>query len=436
MGDEIKSSASKEKFNPEDLAIVTKILSKLSVPEQLALCKDFKRLPDACTAVWRQSYRRLDFQNAKKELTGPNLEYFLQTMQGYFRHVYFTCEHLQQELNLLERAGIKQMVGVEQCEVRYAPAGMASADLSKKPPPQWPLQALPRLMRNLRRLKVHCPVEVGFIEQFAQLEYLSLYGEVAQQALTAIIAGCLQLKRLHLPRSAESLQVTGIRKCKCLRDLALPVAVFNKGNVEIQTLEQLKFLELRQTSDLEATLTAMCTVIRQRASQIEVIQVNCRYFGGPHWMRQLEMHRCRRLNGLVFVDCKFADVNMVTLGMPRVKKYAVFCQCDDLKDYQLLDFVKRCPALAELYLIGCPALTCRVLNDLYKVRHSEKLERLLKVSMSGCDGVWNEYEKNYDEYWFSKLAVIRVERLKQEDRNITDVQFFFYKPEDVQFAAN
>jgi len=86
-------------------------------------------------------------------------------------------KYFQENLNTLERAGVKSLNSVQRCELLVMDEKSRLEDKTldhsaigdssgAKGIAQWPLHALPKLMRNVRRLKAHCEIQVHFVEHF------------------------------------------------------------------------------------------------------------------------------------------------------------------------------------------------------------------------------------------------------------------------------
>jgi len=100
------------------------------------------------------------------------------------------------------------------------------------------------------------------------------------------------------------------------------------------------------------------------------------------------------LNELELVNCKFEDEEMTKLCLPVTQSYAMFGNCPDLMDDQLLDFIKASTKLKELVLIECPKLTEALLHDVVKVRNSGEKQELLLIRVKDCQDIWDSYHKN------------------------------------------
>lgn len=389
------------------------LVHKLPMGDQLMLYRNHQYIQKVCDSIWRNTHKRLDFRLVEQELSGEPLSYFLNIMVDNFRYVYFTAERLQENLNVLERAGVKALNNVLHCELLMTPeqppkrprengSGDASqgrivgiaAVLGGAMMPQWPLHALPKMLRNLRRLKVHCDVQVHFIEQFSMLELLVLHGDVAQSALTGILERCKHLKRLFIKSQKVPPNLQGIASSHHLEDISVPMPLFQSARDQVLALPELHLLELTGGREFPVlTIECIRFVIDQKAQDVEIFQLNCGCFDGPYWLRETGLGRCQRLQGMVLNQCCFKDREISELHMPRVEKYLVLSGCSDLKEYQLLDIIKLCPNLSELYLIDCPLLTGKVLYDIYRIRCSEKLEYPISIILSRCDSLSNEYQE-------------------------------------------
>ncbi|ALC49819.1 CG31819 [Drosophila busckii] len=449
------------------------VLNKLSLSDQLELYRYQQELRPVCDHMWRKQHKRLDFRSVERNLQGEPLSYFLNRMSENYRYVYFTADRLQENLNVLETAGIKALSNVKHCElflsqkaeqkppkpedeqqqplhVMLPPSasqcGAGDAGLGRAPGPgrvvglaavlggammpQWPLHALPKMLRNLKRLKVHCEVQVHFIEQFPMLELLVLHGEIAQSALTGILERCKKLKRLFIkaPRPPSHLQ--GIASCRRLQDISLPLVLFNQVSDQIMPLPNLHLLELHFGTLAHSPpllIDSMRYVLQHSSKSVEIMQLNCKHFESPYWMREAGLDCCRQLQGLVLYNCRFDDREISELNMPRVESYLVLSNCPDLKEYQLIDIVKRCSRLNELYLIDCPLLSGRILQGIYRIRQSEKIDYPINIILSHCDAISKEYQEAYTDYWQFKLDVLKLDRLLREHHIMEDLQIFFHK---------
>lgn len=392
------------------------LVQRLPIGGQLMLYRNYHHIQKVCDSIWRTTHKRLDFRLLEQSLSGQSLTYFLNIMGDNFRYVYFTADRLQENLNVLERAGVKALNNVHHCELLLTPeqppksnrsnrdngggdaghshVASAAVALGASVMPQWPLHALPKMLRNLRRLKVHCDVQVHFIEHFALLELLVLHGNVCESALTGILERCKNLKRLFIRSEKVPSNLLGVSSAHNLEDISLPMPLFQTARDQILQLPVLHLLELTGTKDFPVlTIECMRFVIDSRAKDVEIFQLNCSYFDGPYWMRDIGLGDCHRLQGLVLNNCNFRDREIPELHMPRVEKYLVLSGCADLKEYQLLDIIKLCPNLIELYLIDCPLLSGKVLYDIYRIRCSGKLNYPISIIISRCDTLSMEYQE-------------------------------------------
>ncbi|EDW81019.1 uncharacterized protein Dwil_GK11243 [Drosophila willistoni] len=422
------------KRKAEDLSRISNVLSKLSIRDQLSLEQNYRDIPKTCTSVWRAHEKHLDLRNIEGRLSGDSLKIFLQAMWRDFHRVYFDSDRLQEELNILESAGIDSLPGVQYAEISW------NGEQTKKYyPPQWPLHALPKLLKGLRRLKVHSPVQVCFIEQFPKLEYLTLYDEVNTIAMRAILdGGCKRLKHLHFLGKHTDHQLQGVSKCGSqLKDLVFTVETFLSSWEEILLLPELLVLELRPNENVARTIEAMSHVVRTKGQQIKSLQINCHLLDSPlsDCLGQLNLkEHCHHFGGLVLTQSRFNDMDISALKLPPVHGYAVFCQCSDLKNYQLIDFIKSsCAKLREIFLINCPLLTERLIDEIYKIRSSEHATTSpLVIKLDDCPNLWTYYEKNFTDIWQRKQNVLRVEILQRSFCPNENVQFLFRQSNKVQ----
>ncbi|XP_016961740.1 uncharacterized protein LOC108032429 [Drosophila biarmipes] len=414
-----------------------KVFQKLDMADQIILYRAYSLLPAACMALWRSTRKRLDFRTLHKELDLEARNHLLIHMMGHFKYVYFVADELQENLNTLERAGVKSLNSVQRCEllVRDEKAGVrdrtsdhsAGGDSAGgKAMAQWPLHALPKLMRNVRRLKVHCDIQVHFVELFQHLELLVLYGSISQTALTGILERCEKLSRLFLKFDYDSLSLKSIEKCSKLRDFSLPTRLFARQKDLVMKLTDLRLLELTHCqNDSQQTLECLECVLGQRPESVDLIQLECKGFEDPKWIEQVGLDRCTRLRGLVLANCNLCDREVSQLSFPRVQKYIALSSCHDIKEYQVLDMVRQCPGLNELYLIDCPQLSWKVLQGIYRIRKSENLNYPITVVLGQCTELLEVYQTMYSNYWCFKLPYLKIERVQKQSRPIEDVQVFF-----------
>ncbi|XP_068155391.1 uncharacterized protein [Drosophila tropicalis] len=427
-------SAAKMRRKAEDLSRIRNVLSKLSIRDQLRLEQNYRDIPKTCTSVWRTHEKHLDLRNIESKLSGNSLRTFLKAMWRDFHHVYFHSDRLQEELNILESAGIDSLPGVQ-----YAEISCNGEQTKKYYPPQWPLHALPKLLRGLRRLKIHSPVHVCFIEQFPKLEYLTLYDEVNTIAMRAILdGGSRRLKHLHFLGKHTSHQLQGVSKCGSgLKDLVITVETFLSSWEEILLLPELLVLELRPNENIARTIEALSHVVRTSGQQIKSLQINCQLLDSPlsNCLGQLNLSKhCHHFGGLVLTQCRFDGMDIRALQLPPVHGYAVFCQCSDLKNYQLIDFIKSsCAKLREVILIKCPLLTQGLIDEIYKIRSSEHATTSpLIIKLDNCPNLWTYYEANFIDFWHRKQNVLRVEKMQRSFCPNENVQFLFRQRKKMQ----
>ncbi|XP_032583546.1 uncharacterized protein LOC6613669 isoform X2 [Drosophila sechellia] len=291
---------------------------------------------------------------------------------------------------------------------------------------QWPLHALPKLMRNLRRLKVDCEIQVHFIEHFKELELLVLNGFIAQTALTGILERCQKLTKLFLRFDCDTLSLKLIDKCSHLRDLSLTTGLFSHQKDLVMKLTDLRLLELTQCGTRsQLTIECLQFILNRRKDSVQLIQMDCKGFQDPNWMKEVGMNRCSRLRGLVLANCYFCDREISQLWFPRVQKYIALINCPDIKDYQLIDMVRMCPGLKDIYLMDCPQLSWKVLQGIYRIRKSEKLSYPITIILSQHSELRQAYQSMYSNFWCFKLSFLRMERVIHPCRPIRDIQLFF-----------
>ncbi|EDW00179.1 GH12725 [Drosophila grimshawi] len=396
---------------------------RLSIAEQVAIYRTNEAMRPLCDSVWRRSHKRLDFRQLERELSGEPLSFFVNHMMDNYRSAYFIADRLQENLNVLERAGVRALINVHHCKLllsssesqRQNDDGDAqqvrvAAVLGGALMPQWPLHALPKILCNLRRLKVHCDVQVHFIQQFPQLEQLMLCGNVSQSALTGILERCKQLDHLFIKCPEPTFSLHGIINLSKLQDLSIPMSMFLDIHEKVLSLPELHYLELTKGGQNSEELTIECLghMLQIRPNDIEIVRLNCSRFKGSDWMRELDLQRCGRLQGLVLNNCRFHERKICNMNMPYVANYLVLSGCPDLSDSQLVDMIKKCSHLSELYLIDCPLLNGQVLYEIYRIRHNLKLDYPLSIILDQCELIKTEYQKAADFYNCGPSVAVQV----------------------------
>ncbi|XP_052844437.1 uncharacterized protein LOC128257456 [Drosophila gunungcola] len=408
----------------EDLALIHLVLRKLTIKDQTLLHRHFEKIPDAFSSLWRDQHERLDLGQMQWKLHGSNLLMFLQDMCTEFRSVHLRSEQLQEELNILEQAGIERLVHVTDCEISWN----HSLSNRNKNIPQWPFHALPKLLSNLIHLEIFASVQACFIDRFKKLESLKIYEEISSPALEAILSSDMPLMQLHLLGN-PSHQLLGISNCKLLRNLLVNLQTFISNSSDIFQLPELLVLRLTQLEELElkATVKALSRVIQQKGSQLKSFQLNCNFMAHAKYLTQMKLNHCLCLDELELVDCKFENQDMSKLCLPVSQSYTMFCYCPDLIDDQLLDFVKASPNLKELVLIECPNLTEGLLHNVVKVRRSGKKQTPLLIRVKDCQNIWDSYKRNLASLWTRKRSVVKLECITEDYEPIDNVQFIFHE---------
>ncbi|XP_002138060.3 uncharacterized protein [Drosophila pseudoobscura] len=418
-----KRLSSESTTEQQKLAEVQTIIKKLDVSKQVILGRVYKNVPDACNAIWRRQYHCLDLQKLELKLRGSSLQTFIQKMFEDFRSAHFRSQQLQHEMNILDQAGIRELPSVKRCQITWGTAVQRRTTTF----PQWPFYALPALMKNLRSLEIHSPLEVCFIEQFKMLEELRFHGEVETWVLKDILASDLPLKVLHFVGS-HSPDLEGISQCKHMENLMVNQSVFLDNKEEIFRLPKLHILEIKKLTESKDTMKTLMDIIRQREDYLRIFRLNCSFINSAQELIPLELSRCRFMDGLELIDCNFGNLEMLDLGLPVTHKHAVFCHCPNLLNEHVLDFVLANAKLKQLVFIHCPFLTVELLQSVYKLRRRDKSSYPLKIKFKGSPDIWEAYKKNYRNFWSDRGNVLQVELFKTDYRPLQHVQFTFKTP--------
>lgn len=367
-----------------------KMLKTFDVSEQVNIRRHYELLPKVVMSVWQEQYTHLDLHEFQQHLLGESLHMFLYKMRRHFCSVRFKGEKLQEELNILESSNITELIGVRECEISWD-----SKDSSSTVTSQWPLHAIPKMLCSLSHLKIHMPVQVGFIEQFTQLKTLTLHENVSREVFAAIWKNCKELERIELLGRGTP-NTIGIGQCEQLSELTLPVGSFNDSSAyEILQLSKLRFLELqKQDESATSIIDAVWLVLRQRTLDINKFRINGNRLDST-FLYMLNLRNCLHLTSLSLINCLFCELNVDKLGkMPELNNLT-FSQCSDLTNAQLLDFVKACPQLAELHLLNCEMLTETFLYKLCEWRCQVKLiVPVLGLYLEDCANLREEFNNH------------------------------------------
>uniref|UniRef100_A0A6P4E4C2 Uncharacterized protein LOC108040058 n=1 Tax=Drosophila rhopaloa TaxID=1041015 RepID=A0A6P4E4C2_DRORH len=199
---------------------------------------------------------------------------------------------------------------------------------------------------------------------------------------------------------------------------------------EVCQLTELLVLRLTQLKelDIKATLKALSRVIQEKGSQLKSFQLNCNFMDHAKYLSQMKLNLCLSLDELELVDCIFKNQDLTKLCLPVSQSYTLFCNCPDLNDDQLLDFIKASPNLKELVLIECPKLTEGLLNNVVKVRCSGETQPPLLFRIKDSQDIWESYQKNLSSLWTRKRSILKLECITEEYVPIDNVQFIFHEP--------
>ncbi|EDW95848.1 uncharacterized protein Dyak_GE25512 [Drosophila yakuba] len=393
----------------EDLALLKLVLRKLNVNDQTLLHRHVGQIPDALHMLWRLQHPRLNFEFMQRKLRRSDLELFLQEMIRDIPSIKFRSEHLQEELNILERANIGRLLHVKCCAITWD----NSPSKRKTKFPLWPFLALPRLMSNLTDLDIYCPVQDCFIDQFGKLEALTIAGEISTPAMEAIYLSGAPLKTLDLP-GPHTYPIRGISHCKHLCNLLVHLDTFFAGQSEILQLPRLAELRITEIRENKDITKALSNVVQEKCNELVGIKIDCSFADHAKFLSKLALDRCMNLTTLELSNCIFEYQDMAELCFPVCITYAQFANCPDLTDEQLLDFIKANTKLEELILDQCPELTENLLHGVLKVRSSGTKQVRLLLSVGRSPDLWDSYQQNLN-YWARKESILKMESVQSHD---------------------
>ncbi|KAH8334889.1 hypothetical protein KR074_000803 [Drosophila pseudoananassae] len=405
-----------------DTMLLGSILKKLTIQEQALISQKYKKVVKSLLHLWQNDYKNLELGKLQWQLRGENMHCFLNHMREHFQSIVFRSEQLQEELNILEEAGVEELPQVTSCQI--APSNKVNWE--KKPHfVQWPFHALPKLLINLRSLETLTPIQSSFIDQFKKLEDLKIHEGISNSALKAIMESDLPLRKLHLFTNGLHI-LEGISNHSHLKDLMVNLSTFQNSRDEIIRLPNLLDLKIHETTDPEETLEAIKFVIDRNSSAIKSFKLNSGFvFNGAN-LKKIKLSRCCDLYEILLAHCQFDCRDMAMLNLPVSPVLAVFFDCPDLTDLQLLDFYKSCPNLKEIVLGGCPLLTEEVLHNIVKVRREENHKNFFLLKVTDCPTLSNSYKDN-EKYWSQKGSYLKLESLKEGFSPENMVHFQFHK---------
>ncbi|EDV48654.1 uncharacterized protein LOC6551746 [Drosophila erecta] len=407
----------------EDLALLKLVLRKLNVNDQTLLHRHVGQIPDALHMLWKLQHPRLNFEFMQRKLRRSDLELFLQEMIKDMPSIRFRSEHLQEELNILERANIGRLLHVKCCAITWD----SSPSNRNTKFPHWPFLALPRLMSHLTELDIYCPVQDCFIDQFGKLEALKIVEEISAPAMEAIYLSGAPLKCLDLP-GAHTYPIRGISHCKHLNNLLVHLNTFLTGHNEIIQLPQLAELRITQIRESKDTAKALSYVVQEKGNELVDIQIDCSFADHANCLSELALNRCMNLTQLKLSNCVFEYQDMAQLCLPVSITCAQFSNCPDLTDEQLLDFIKANTKLEELIVDQCPELTENLLHGVLKVRSSGNKQVRLLLRIGKSPNLWDLYQQNLT-YWARKESILKMENVESHD--LDDIVMHFEISKDI-----
>ncbi|XP_026846564.1 uncharacterized protein LOC6597431 [Drosophila persimilis] len=390
--------------------------------------------------LWHASARRLDLRYLNQELPSPKDQLlFLGDMQKSFKCVVFDVDRLADNLKALETAEVGDLSSVQECHLMSKdtdPATGAQGDTAQTSScrvtfSEWPMHSLPKLMVNLRRLHLYCNVQVHFIERFANLELLALYGSISQSAITGVFERCRQLERLSIKAECDArLDLSGVAKCPFVNGISVPVSIFaNQRDLLISRPHQ-QLIELTQCGR-NSSLAVDClrSIVALKGDSIEAIQMDCGWLGnGAQSLATMAMGRCTRLDRLVLGNCDFGHMAIGSLDLPRAQRHIALNRCHNLTDSHIQDIVQRCPAIHELSLIEGPLLTGALLHNVYRARAEMAVGHPLSLVLTNCKSLLAAYKTVFAEYWEPRRDILKIEFVEDESTPLEDVQVFFHGP--------
>lgn len=419
---ELELNSSDSDTDKFDIIQVGNILKKLTIQEQAFITQKYKKVPQGLIALWKKDYTRLELGKMQWQLRGENLHCFLKLMRVHFQSAHFRCEQLQEELNILEKAGIGELPQVSSCVINRG----NSVEWEKNPNfQQWPFHALPRLLTNLSELQIFSPIYACFIDQFKKLETLKIHDGISKSAMKAIMESDIPLQTLHFYSKRLHI-LKGISMRTHLENLMVNLNTFQKCREEIVQLPNLLDVQIYDTSDPEETLQALIFLIDRSTIIMKRFRLNCGFMFHSECLKQLNLKRCCALHELHLVNCQFDYEDIAKLNLPVSQSYAAFFNCPDLTDVQLLDFYKSCPNLKQFILGSCPQLTGELLHNVLKVRSDDDYKPAFLFMVTDCPILWNSYQEN-EKYWERKTSVLKVEVLRSDVVPAHYIHFYFHK---------
>ncbi|BFG02256.1 uncharacterized protein DMAD_01817 [Drosophila madeirensis] len=413
------------------------IINELDNGDQKMVSQNHEQLPSVCSQLWHADAKLVDFRCLKPDLRRAKEQLVsLNAMKKELKTLYFDVEHLQHNLQALERVGIPTLDSVEECHLIFQPKDPGTGAEGDFPHncgsgayAEWPLHSLPKLMVNLRRLRIFCNIQVHFIERFKHLELLALYGTISQSAMTGVFQRCRLLKHLYIKADSDTpLDLSGVVKSPIIEGISVPVSMFAIQRELLVGCPHQHLIELSHCGR-KSGLTVEClhTIFGLKSEAIEVIQMDCSWLElGAQSLAALAMSRCTHVRSLVLGNCDFLDAAIEGLDLPQVQRYIGLDRCPNVTNEQVLDMVRQCPQLREFYVVQGALLTGELLHGIYRMRIDNDPGYPLTFILRDCSKLVESYNTMFSEYWAGKQNIVRVKHAEDVIKPIADVQLFFH----------
>lgn len=374
------------------------------LPNQIQIAKCCQRFRDIMIGLWtRQSHRRvLAFNVLSTTLVNyGDLRYYLTAMRTEFHTLQIIDDCLNVFLKEMEDCGIQCFPCVERCEFHD--------DITDCYPCDKDVDALSKLVPNLKYLQITVPITGKHLINFQNLEELHLYGEqtkdkeIETEVLRQILLNLQHLRVLDL-RTFEmsSLRlVPEISQCSRLEVLKLNLSTLKPMVNQVLELPQLKQLKVLLDTQYDLSMVDNIDnydykiydtqeyhqIIRQKGAQIQGIAVDFDFLPvSSTWLNDfgyLEPANLKLLalcnnqfNANEYDKCQFSRLEMLCLRHSH-----------NLQRSDILEMLHLCPVLKHLDISYCLNLDTSLLRDISNYLQKEKRNHVLRIyyRMSGLE---------------------------------------------------
>uniref|UniRef100_A0A1B0G157 F-box domain-containing protein n=1 Tax=Glossina morsitans morsitans TaxID=37546 RepID=A0A1B0G157_GLOMM len=413
------SAVSLENLNDDCLECIFERIN--DSPAQIQVARTCKRFRYIMLRLWRRNpdNRILVLEHWTNILPhSEDLEYFLQAMRKEFHTVRLIDECLSVFLREMEEMGIKEIPGVERCELQD--------EIMECYPKDEDIESLTKLLPNLKYLSLNTPITGCFISKFEYLEELHLYAEYSKvfemkpEFLNELLLNLRYLRVLDI-RTFEVSKLTltpDIAKCMVLQELKLNLNTLKTALDYVLMMPQLRHLKvlLDQDVDFSSILNVdsfdykiyetkeFIHILEEKSSSIIGLAVDLYFMPlSLNWDFELKYLNCSKLKLLALCNCDY-ESNFFD-RYTHMNQLEILClrHASSLENDTVMKFLKACPQLQHLDISYCMQVNKSLLTAITEyLSQQERAHKLcIYYRMSGLEP---EVERN-SAYWSSQKYV-------------------------------